>query len=101
MGTVVQKLFAVYNLTNAGRTVLYTGCTRNLPQRVQQHKDKIVPGFTARYNVDRLVYYEVGEGAEQALTRERQIKAGFRNDKIDLINGMNPNWRDLSEDLTS
>ena len=94
-----QKIFCVYILSNPGRTVLYTGVTSNLPARMYQHKEHLAKGFTAKYNVVDLVYYEVAETAEAAIGREKQIKAGSRQDKIDLVNGMNPTWADLSSQL--
>ncbi|MGM0564446.1 MAG: GIY-YIG nuclease family protein [Pseudomonadota bacterium] len=89
---------AVYIITNKNRTVLYTGVTSNLPQRIQQHRDKTVPGFTHRYNCCVLVYYELGEDIRSCIEREKQIKAGSRAKKLQLIEGMNPEWRDLSLD---
>ncbi len=95
----MTKTFHVYIMTNARKTVLYTGMTNNLVSRVTAHKEKSVPGFTARYNVTDLVYYEAAATAEAAIAREKQIKAGSRQKKIDLINSMNPTWRDLSGEL--
>jgi len=79
--------------------VLYTGITRNLQKRVYEHKMKAVDGFTKKYNVNKLVYYEVYEDPESAILREKQIKAGSRQKKIDLINSMNKEWGDLYEEL--
>ncbi len=79
--------------------MLYTGVTNDLIRRVQEHKKKITKGFTKRYNVDKLVYYEVTESVESAILREKQIKGGSRNDKIQLINTMNNGWRDLFSEL--
>jgi putative endonuclease len=95
----MEKGFYVYIMTNPRRTVLYTGVTNNLPRRVYEHKTKLTPGFAARYNVINLVYYEVTETAEAAITREKQLKAGSRRQKIELINSMNPTWQDLSAEL--
>jgi len=86
-------------MTNKNNTVLYTGVTSNLKVRVYQHHYKLVKGFTKRYNVNKLVYAEVYEDVWDALTREKQIKAGSRQKKLNLINLNNPNWKDLSEDL--
>jgi putative endonuclease len=72
--------------------------TGDLKTRVRQHREKLVAGFTKRYNVYKLVFYEVTDDVYAAISREKQIKAGPRVKKIDLINGMNPEWRDLSED---
>ena len=84
-------------MTNQRNTVLYTG-TGNLEQRIYQHKNKIVPGFTSRYNVDKLVYHEEYDNPYDAINREKQIKAGSRKKKIELIEKQNPNWDDLSKD---
>jgi len=89
----------VYILTNKWNRVLYTGVTNDLIRRTHEHKEKITPGFTKRYNVDKLVYYEVAEDIESAILREKQIKGGSRKDKIALVNSMNSEWRDLSEEL--
>jgi putative endonuclease len=96
---VSEKLYFVYILTNAKHTVLYTGFSNNLKARIWSHKERLVESFTKRYHVDMLVYYEATESVVSALERERQIKAGSRQKKIDLINSMNPNWRDLYEEL--
>ena len=95
----MEKSFCVYIMTNPRKTVLYTGVTNNLPRRVYAHKNKLTSGFAARYNVIDLVYYGVAETAEAAITREKQLKAGSRRRKIELINNMNPTWRDLSAEL--
>jgi putative endonuclease len=95
----MEKQFFVYIMTNKTNTVLYTGVTNNLPRRVYEHKEKIGSKFTARYNVNKLVYYEVFQDAYSAIAREKQIKAGSRKKKLDLINGMNPDWRDLSDEM--
>jgi len=91
--------YYVYILTNKRNTVLYTGVTNDLKRRVYEHREKLVSGFTKKYNVYKLVYYEVTESIEAAIQREKQIKGGSRQKKLDLINGMNPRWRDLYEDL--
>ena len=84
---------------NQRHTVLYTGVNGELKQRVYQHREKLMPGFTTRYNVSRLVYYECTEDPTAAIVREKQIKAGSRRKKIELVNGFNPDWRDLFDDL--
>ena len=94
-----EKQYCVYIMTNFSRTTLYTGVTSKLTERVHQHKMKLVKGFTEKYNVDILVYYEVGDTAEGAITREKQIKAGSRKKKEALIHNMNPEWKDLSDTL--
>jgi putative endonuclease len=88
----------VYIMTNENNTVLYTGVTSDLKDRVNKHKIKKRPGsFTARYNLCKLVYYEQLDTIGEAIKREKQIKGGSRKKKIDLINSMNPAWNDLSE----
>ena len=77
---------------------LYTGVTNNLMRRVDEHKKKLVPGFTSKYNIQFLVYYEVSTSIHVAITREKQIKGWLREKKIALINSMNPEWKDLSEE---
>ena len=91
--------FFVYIMTNTRKTVLYTDVTNNLPRRVHEHKEKLAPGFASKYNVTDLVYYEMAETAEAAIAREKQLKAGPRRRKIDLIKSMNPTWRDLSVEM--
>ena len=89
------KSYAVYILTNTNNTVVYTGVTNDLHRRVAEHREKAVPGFTKRYSVDKLVYYEFFEDPVAAIAREKQIKAGSRMKKEKLINDMNPAWEDL------
>jgi len=96
-----NKQYCVYILTNSRHSVLYTGVTNDLLRRVSEHKNKTGNGFTKRYNVDQLVYFECGDDIHVAIAREKQIKAGSRQDKIDLINSMNPEWKDLSEEFWS
>jgi len=91
--------YYVYIMTNATRSVLYTGVTNNLVKRAFQHKNKLVPGFTSRYNLNKLVFYETTPDVESAITREKQIKGGSRAKKIALINTMNPDWTDLYDAL--
>ena len=86
-------------MTNKNNRVLYTGVTNDLKRRVYEHKEKLVPGFTKKYNVSRLIYYEIFEDPENAILREKKIKAGSRQKKIDLINNMNKGWNDLYEKL--
>jgi putative endonuclease len=79
--------------------VLYTGVTNDLGRRVYEHREKLVEGFTKRYNVWKLVYYEVTDDILSAIEREKQIKAGPRRRKVELIAAANPTWRDLYSDL--
>jgi putative endonuclease len=85
----------VYLLANKHNNVLYTGVTNDLIRRIYEHKNKLVAGFTQRYNVDRLVYYEIAASIMVAIEREKQIKGWSRKKKHDLINAMNPEWNDL------
>ena len=91
----MQRQPAVYILTNKLNGTLYTGVTSNLPQRIWQHKNKEVAGFTAKYHITRLVYFELFEDMYQAISREKHIKSGSRKSKIELIEAFNPTWRDL------
>ena len=93
------KQYYVYIMTNRRNTVLYIGVTNNLIRRIYEHKEKLVDGFAKKYNVTKLVYYEVYEDVENAISREKQLKAGSRQKKIDLINQMNIGWRDLYDEL--
>lgn len=94
-----EKLYCVYIMTNQRNTVLYTGVTGKLQRRCYEHKQKLVEGFTKKYNVTKLVYYEVCRDPETAIQREKQIQAGSRGKKLLLINGTNPDWRDLYDEL--
>ena len=96
---LMSKQYYVYIMTNSRNTVVYTGVTNDLKRRVYEHKEKLVSGFTRKYNITKLVYYEVFKDIENAILREKQIKAGSRQSKIDLICGMNEEWRDLYEEL--
>jgi putative endonuclease len=89
------KTYYVYILASKSRT-LYTGVTSNLERRVLQHRRKLLPGFTSRYNINRLVYYEVFGEALAAIAREKQIKSWGRMKKIALIESVNRDWKDLS-----
>lgn len=90
----------LYILTNTRNTTLYTGATTNLPERLSQHTNKdLQSSFTAKYNLCKLVYVEVFENFLDAFERERQIKAGSRKKKIELIQSINPSWKDLSLEL--
>jgi putative endonuclease len=93
------KQYYIYILTNKHHTVLYTGVTNDLQRRVYEHRSGQGGGFTSRYRVHKLVYYEVCGDAEAAIAREKQIKGGSRRAKIDLIEGMDPDWSDLSAEM--
>ncbi len=86
-------------MTNKWNTVLYTGVTSDLKKRAYEHKAKLVDGFTKKYSITKLLYYEVFESIENAILREKQIKAGSRHKKIELIDSMNKEWKDLYEEL--
>jgi putative endonuclease len=91
--------FYVYVMTNNSRShVLYTGITGDLPRRVFEHKHKLTPGFTTRYNLARLVYCEMFSYPDAAIQREKEIKGWVRSKKIKLIEGANPHWHDLAAD---
>jgi putative endonuclease len=91
-----MKQYYIYILTSRSGT-LYTGITNNLHRRVYEHKHKLIEGFTTKYNVDRLVYYESFPNVRDAIGREKQIKGYRRSKKIALIESMNPKWQDLSD----
>lgn len=91
--------YYVYILTNKTNRVLYTGVTNNLERRLYEHKNKLVDGFTKKYNLYKLVYYEEFKSIKDAIDREKQIKAGSRKRKIQLIEDMNPKWSDISENF--
>ena len=93
------KQYYVYMMTNEHNTVLYTGVTNDLQRRAYEHRTGRGSGFTSRYNVNKLVYYEVTGDANAAIAREKRIKGGSRQKKIDLIEAMNPEWRDLYDEL--
>jgi len=90
-----MKQYCVYILTNKTNKVLYIGVTGNLPKRIYEHKNKSVEGFTKKYNLDKLVYFEQTSDVQSALRREKQLKNWRREWKIELVNKNNPNWKDL------
>ncbi|MBI2597495.1 GIY-YIG nuclease family protein [Candidatus Daviesbacteria bacterium] len=94
-----SKQYYVYIATNKMNTVLYTGVTNNLIRRMYEHKQKMVSGFTSKYNVVKLVYYEIFNDINEAITREKQIKAGPRKKKVDLVRKINPGFNDLYEEI--
>ncbi len=89
----------IYIMANKNNQVLYTGVTSNLLRRVIEHKEKTVAGFTSQYNVTKLVYYEEYATMEEAIAREKQIKGGSRQKKLDLIKSKNPEWKDLYDEF--
>ncbi|MCC7118037.1 MAG: GIY-YIG nuclease family protein [Anaerolineales bacterium] len=93
-----DRQYCVYIMTNAHNTVLYTGVTNDLQRRVLEHKSGKGSKFTGKYNVTKLVFFECGDDVNAAIFREKQIKAGSRQKKLDLINSMNPKWKDLFEE---
>ena len=95
----MDRQYYVYILANKNNTVLYTGVTNDLVRRVYEHREKLVAGFTKNYNVDKLVYYEIFEDIEQAILREKQLKGGSRQKKLELIESVNPSWNDLYPSL--
>ena len=97
----VGKTYYVYLLTNKGNSVLYAGVTNNLERRIYEHKNKLIDGFTKKYNLGKLVYYESTTEVQSAIAREKQIKGWTRKRKNDLIEGINPEWKDLSEEWDS
>jgi putative endonuclease len=94
-----QTQYCVYILTNKNNTVLYTGITNNLYRRVMEHKEGKGSSFTKKYNLTKLVYFECGDNVETAILREKQIKAGSRKEKLNLVNSMNPDWKDFINEL--
>lgn len=95
----MDKQFYVYILASRRNGTLYTGITSNLAQRIWQHKQNMIEGFTKKYDVKVLVYYEVHDNAESAITREKRIKKWRRSWKLRLIEDKNPHWKDLYEGI--
>ena len=93
--------YFVYLMTNQKNTVLYTGITNNLVRRIFEHKQKLIPGFTCRYNITKLVYFEETNNVADAITREKQIKCWIRPKKNILVETTNPEWKDLADDWFS
>jgi len=92
-----ERQYYVYIMTNKWNNVLYTGVTNDLKRRIYEHKEKLIDGFTKKYNIDKLVYYEATGSIESAITREKQIKGGSRAQKKELVRSMNAGWVDLYE----
>ena len=95
----MQKQGYIYILYNKRNGTLYTGVTSNLVQRIYQHKNKVIDGFSKKYDIDKLGYYEVFDDIESAIIREKQIKSGSRSNKIKLIESLNPEWKDLYDSI--
>ena len=95
----MQKCGYIYILFNKRNGTLYTGVTSNLVQRIYQHNNKVIDGFSKKYNLDKLGYYEAFDDIESAIVREKQIKAGSRLNKIKLIESINPDWKDLYDSI--
>ena len=93
-----MKTYFVYLLVSKRNGTLYVGVTSNLKKRIYEHKNKLIEGFTKKYNVDKLVYYEETNDVNIAIKREKQLKKWNRKWKIELIEKSNPNWNDLAKD---
>jgi len=93
-----QNQYYVYIMTNKSGT-LYTGVTNNIKKRIDEHKNKLIEGFSKKYNITMLIYFETFGDINSAIAREKQIKGWLRNKKIDLINSVNPTWADLTNTL--
>ncbi len=96
---MTERDYCVYIMTNFHNTTLYTGVTNDLQRRVMEHKSGKGSVFTAKYHLTKLVYYETGSDISDMITREKQIKAGSRQKKMDLINSINPEWNDLYDEV--
>jgi putative endonuclease len=94
-----MKYSFTYIITNKKRGALYIGVTSDLPTRIYQHKTKLIKGFSSKYNLDKLVYYEIFEDIKEAIYREKKLKHFLRQQKIDLIESINPQWKDLYEKI--
>lgn len=94
-----MRQYCVYITATKNNKLIYIGITNNLPRRIYEHKNKLVDGFTKKYNIDKLVYFEQTEDVRSALLREKQLKNWHRDWKNNLISGLNPEWKDLSETL--
>jgi putative endonuclease len=95
----MDKEYYIYLLTNRYKNVIYAGVTNDLVRRVYEHKNKLQKGFTEKYNVDCLVYYEMYADIDEAIAREKKIKGWSRKKKNELINQLNPEWKDLYEEI--
>ena len=96
---VTTRNYYVYILTNWNNKVMYVGVTNNIQRRLYEHKSKLIPGFTEKYNLHKLVYIEETDNVVFALEREKQLKKWRRNKKNQLIETLNPGWKDLADEL--
>ena len=97
--TKKSRKYYVYFISNKTDSTIYIGVTNDLIRRIYEHKNKLIDGFSKKYNLTKLVYYEIYDSIEEAIKREKQLKAGSRQNKMDLINKNNLNWNDLYEDI--
>jgi len=97
--TKQSRQYYVYFITNKTDSTIYVGVTNDLVRRIYEHKNKLLEGFSSRYNLCKLVYFEVYDSIEEAIKREKQIKAGSRQIKNELVNKSNLQWRDLYEEI--
>jgi putative endonuclease len=95
----MDKQYYVYMITNYENTTLYTGVTNDFKRRIYEHKNKLVDGFSSKYNLEKLVYYEVFDDIEQAIIREKKIKGGSRKKKEGIVSVFNPGWGDLYDSI--
>ena len=95
----MDRSYYVYLITNWNNKVIYTGVTNNLTRRVYEHKNKLTEGFTKKYNINKLVYFEQTNDVSAAIAREKEIKKWRREKKNNLVNSVNPEWKDLSKEL--
>ena len=96
--SLLRRNYYVYLMTNPSHTVIYTGITNDLKRRIFEHKNEVVSSFAKKYNVKKLVYYEIADDPYTAITREKQIKGGSRMKKMQLVKSMNPEWKELCAD---
>ena len=94
-----NKQYYIYLICNKNNTTIYTGITSDIKRRIWEHKNKTAKGFSSKYNLYKLLYYEIYQDPENAIIREKQIKSGSREKKIELIESMNPKWIDLYDNL--
>ncbi|EKE02417.1 MAG: hypothetical protein ACD_20C00391G0011 [uncultured bacterium] len=97
--TKQSKQYYTYILTNFENGTLYTGVTNDLVRRIYEHKNKLIDGFSKKYDLTKLVYYEIFDNIENAIVREKQIKGGSRKRKLQLINNFNEKWKDLYDNI--